>query len=76
MPERTTLDPIYSRQGATAATSLKGALDYVMTADEDGDDIVIADTEIPGYRPRTNAASGTRRKGDSGESGGKRKAVK
>ncbi|TPX55052.1 hypothetical protein PhCBS80983_g05643 [Powellomyces hirtus] len=55
MPERTTVGTART----STASPLKGALDYAMAADDESDEITVAETDLSGYRQRT----GQRRKG-------------
>ncbi|KAJ3016653.1 Kinesin-like protein kif3b [Thoreauomyces humboldtii] len=59
MPERTTAN------SAPTASPLKGALDYALAADDESDEITVAESDVMGYRPRTSVGGsmGRRRAG-------------
>ncbi|KND04175.1 uncharacterized protein SPPG_01608 [Spizellomyces punctatus DAOM BR117] len=75
MPEHASINNSVPRQHPTASQTLKGALDYVLAAD-DGEEILVADTEVPDYGIRQRARAGAsmhskRKDGSDGRRSGK-----
>ncbi|TPX55571.1 hypothetical protein SpCBS45565_g08500 [Spizellomyces sp. 'palustris'] len=70
MPEHASVNNSVPRQHPTASQTLKGALDYVLAAD-DGEEILVADTEVPEYgiRQRTRASASMHSKRKDGGDG-------